>query len=60
MRMPAKFWSSFGSMSVASRSDLQVDAANVRWSCSSSSQIETERTLNVSEINFGAAAHSPD
>ena len=50
----------FGSASLASRSDLEVDAAKASRSCSSNSQIVTDKTLKVSEINFAAAAHRPD
>src|SRR6184192_1773074 len=44
----------FGSASLASRSDLEVDAAKASRSCSSNSQIVTDKTLKVSEINFAA------
>src|SRR5881396_108144 len=50
----------FGSAPVVSRSDLEVDAANASRSCSSNSQIVTDKTLKVSEINFATAAHRPD
>src|SRR5206468_7605851 len=49
----------FGSGPVVSPSDLEVDAANVSRSCSSNSQIVTDKTLKVSEINFVAEAHKP-
>src|SRR6476646_2152365 len=49
----------FGSAPVVSRSNLDVDAANANRSCSSNSQIETDKTLKVSEINFAAAVHKP-
>src|SRR5438046_3744880 len=44
----------FGSPPLVSRSDLEVDAANASRSCSSNSQIVTDKTLKVSEINFAA------
>src|SRR5437763_7434026 len=43
-----------GSAPVVSPSDLEVDAANASRSCSSNSQIVTDETLKVSEINFAA------
>src|SRR6266516_7316324 len=49
----------FGSAPLVSRSDLEVDAANASRPCSSNSQIVTDNTLKVSEINFAAAAHKP-
>src|SRR5260370_22831404 len=49
----------FGSAPLVSRSDLEVDAANASRSCSSNSQIVTDNTLKVSEINFAAAAQKP-
>src|SRR6266516_5657966 len=49
----------FGSAPLPSRSDLEVDAANASRSCSSNSQIVTDKTLKISEINFAAAAHKP-
>jgi hypothetical protein len=50
---------SFVSAPLVSRSDLEVDAANASRSCSSNSQIVTDKMLKVSEINFAAAAHKP-
>ncbi len=49
----------FASAPLVSRSDLEVDAANASRSCSSNSQIVTDKTLKVSEINFVAEAHKP-
>src|SRR5215813_2072826 len=48
-----------GSAPLASPSDLEVDAANLSRSCSSNSQIVTDKTLKVSEINFATEAHKP-
>src|SRR6185369_2525646 len=52
---PARFWTA----PVISRSVFEVDAANVSRSCSSNSQIVTDKMLKVSEINFAPAAHKP-
>src|SRR5690349_13191410 len=48
-----------GSAPVLSLSDLEVDAANASRSCSSNSQIVTDKTLRVSEINFATEAQKP-
>ncbi len=48
----------FGGAPLASRSDLEVDAANASRSCSSNIQIVTDKMLKVSEINLAAAAHT--
>src|SRR4029077_3510022 len=48
-----------GSAPLVSPSDQEVEAANARRSCSSNSQIVTDKTLKVSEINFAAEAHKP-
>src|SRR5512132_4319670 len=57
--MTPKFRCGASSTALASLADLDVDAARARRS-SSSSQIETDKTLKVSEISLAAAAHVAD
>src|SRR5437762_13741107 len=45
-----------GSAPLVSSSDLEVDAANVSRSCSSTSHIVTDKTLTVRESNLVAGA----
>src|SRR6266516_7819396 len=49
----------FENAPLVSRSDLEVDAAHASRSCSSNTQIVTDKMLKVSEINTPAAAHKP-